>query len=139
TDPPEAAVDREPLTAADQDHPTAEACEEPCEWNSARIAGQAGPSYFPPVDLGWTYQHIRNLRKRTRIRRKPISIADAAAAWYLDPESIETLDNIDALLAFGFIEQSGEGSERRIRITEPGLRVVVATDQSVRQTFMAGE
>src|SRR4029077_10468368 len=33
-----------------------------------------------------------------------------------------TLNNIYALLAFGFIEQSGEGSERKIQITEPGLR-----------------
>jgi len=137
TDTPESAVDREPVSAADQELPTAEAYEEPCEWNSARVAGQAGPSYFPPVDLGWTYQHICDLRKRTRIRRKPISIADAAAAWYLDPESTETLDNIDALLAFGFIEQSGEGSERRIRITEPGLRGAEATDHEVRGQFLA--
>src|SRR4051794_376951 len=36
----------------------------------------------------------------------------------------EALDHIDALLAFGFVEQSGEGSERRIRISELGHRYI---------------
>ncbi len=125
------------MSAADQELPTAAACEEPCEWSPAPIAGQAGPSYFPPVGLGWTCQHIHDLHKRSRIRRKPISIADAAAAWYLEPESTETLDNIDALLSFGFIEQSGSASERRLRITELGRRVAKETDHEVRRQLFA--
>jgi hypothetical protein len=41
----------------------------------------------------------------------------------------EALDHIDALLAFGFVEQSGEGSERRIRISELGHRYIKDDDQ----------
>lgn len=125
------------MSAPDQEPPTAEACEEPCEWSSAPIAGQAGPSYFPQVGLAWTYDNLRNLHNRTRIRREPISIADAAAAWYLEPGSSETLDNIDALLVFGFIEQSGSASERRIRITEPGRTVAEDTDHKLSRQILA--
>src|SRR5260221_13643556 len=67
TDTPESTVDREPGSAADQELPTAAACEEPCEWSPAPIAGQAGPSHFPPLGPGWTYQNIYDLPKTTRI------------------------------------------------------------------------
>jgi hypothetical protein len=59
----------------------------------------------------------------------PVSIDDAAAAWDNAPLT-EVLDNINALLAFGFLERSGEGSERRIRISDLGRRLLEDRDQA---------
>jgi len=75
-----------------------------------------------------------DLYKRTRAQRVPVSLDDAAAAWtaagWDGLPSSEALDHIDALLAFGFVEQSGEDSERRIRISEAGRCLIEDPDQS---------
>lgn len=133
----EPELDREPASVADREPAPSDDCDKPCEWSSAPITAEAGPSYFPRVGLGWTIQHIHDLHRRTRIRHQPVSIADAVAPWDLYPESRTAVARIDALLAFGFIEQSGEGSECRIRITEAGLRFVEDPDQKVHRQIMA--
>src|SRR5258707_2132720 len=69
TDTPESTVDREPVSAADQELPTAAAYQEPCEWSPAPIAGQASPSHFPPLGLCSSIQNIHNLPKLTTMRR----------------------------------------------------------------------
>jgi hypothetical protein len=75
-----------------------------------------------------------DLYKRTRAQRVPVSLDHAAAAWtaagWDGLPSAEARDHIDALLAFGFVEQSGEGSERRIRISEVGRCLIEDPDQS---------
>ena len=131
----ESTVDREPVSAAEQKLPTENDCDKPREWSAAPIEGQSGPPFFPRVDFGWVIQNIHDLYKRAK--GKPVAIADAAAAWDLDPHSADIFETIDALLAYGFLEQSGQGSERRIRISELGLRAVEDPDPKVKQQVWA--
>ena len=119
------------MSARDQILPTEDDCSKACEWSGALIEEQSGSPFFPRIELGWAIQFIRDLY--TRAKCEPVSIADAAAAWDLDPQCTATVERIDALLAYGFVEQSGQGSERRIRISELGWRVLEHPDQTVQQ------
>lgn len=134
-DTQESTVDREQVSARDQILPTEDDCGKACEWSGALIEEQSGSPFFPRIELGWALQFIRDLY--TRAKCEPVSIADAAAAWDLDPQCTATVESIDALLAYGFVEQSGQGSERRIRISELGWRVLEHPDQTVQHQGMA--
>ena len=133
-DAPEPTIDREPVSVADEPVAALVDGDSLPEWSSALLAGPAGPAYFPPFGLTWSIQFINDLYKRTRAQRVPISLDDAAAAWtaagWDGLPVAEALDHIDTLLAFGFVEQSGEGSERRIRISEVGRCLIEDPDQS---------
>jgi hypothetical protein len=133
----ESAVDREPVSAAEQKLPAEDTCGTPREWSGAPIGEQSGPPFFPRDELGWSSQYIHDLCRRTRVKREPVSIADAAAAWDLDPQGTEIFERIDALLAYGFLEQSGQGSERRLRLSELGQRLLEDPDHEVWQQGMA--
>src|SRR5215212_7490707 len=80
-DAPEPSIDREPVSVADEPVAALVDGDSLPEWSSALLAGPAGPSYFPPIDLFWTGQNVHDLYKRTRAQRVPVSLDDAAAAW----------------------------------------------------------
>ena len=131
---PESAVDREPVSAAEQTPPAERDCDKASEWSGAPIKEHSGPAFFPQVDLFWAIQPLADLHKRAK--RQPVSIDELATAWYLDPDGTEMVDTIEALLAYGFLEHSGQGSERRFRVSELGQRVREPPDDNVHRQGM---
>jgi len=131
---PESTVDREPVSAAEQTPPAERDRDKASEWSGAPIKEHSGPAFFPQVDLFWAIQPLADLHKRAK--RQPVSIDELATAWYLDPEGTEMVDTIEALLAYGFLEHSGQGSERRFRVSELGQRVREPPDDNVHRQGM---
>lgn len=53
-----------------------------------------------------------------RVAQEWVTLADAAGAWKLRPNSSANLQTVAALLAYGFAEGSGRGGTRRIRVSD---------------------
>ena len=122
------------MSAAGPRLPTEDDSAKAGEW-SAVSEERFRPPFFPRFQLCWAIQYIHDLYRSAECG--PVSIADAAAVWDLDPQSTEALERIDALLAFGLLEQRAQGRESEVWIGELGRRVIEHPDQAVQHRALA--
>lgn len=78
---------------------------------------------FPYIGLSKALERTQSLF--THASRHDVRIVDAAKpAWNLGFKSSRTQQTVAALIAFGLIEDSGAGENRRIKLSEIGKRAV---------------
>jgi hypothetical protein len=86
---------------------------------------QRGPGY-PGIDLETAIERIRQLAKVSD--KHPVPVADAAAEWGYSPRSSNTLKTAAALKRFGLVDDVGDGTTRKLRVTATGREVLFYAD-----------
>jgi hypothetical protein len=99
-----------------------------------KIKRERSPS-FPYVGLDKAVERTRMLFAKAK--RHEVRLTDAAADWGLGSKSSATLQTAAALLAFGLIEDSGSGENRKIKVSDLGWRILEDQRPGVKEHFLA--
>lgn len=95
---------------------------------------ERGPS-FPFIGLEKAVERLAQFYPKAR--RFEVRIADAASDWGLGPKSSGTFQTVSALLSYGLIEDSGSGENRKIKVSDAGVRILEDKRPGVRETLLA--
>ncbi len=90
---------------------------------------------FPYIGLSKALERIEVLHGK--VKRYDARIADIAKDWDLSPKSSSTDRNVAALQSFGLIEDSGNGENRKIKLSELGARILADHRPGVRESLLA--
>jgi hypothetical protein len=90
---------------------------------------------FPYIGLKKALERIEVLHGK--VKRYEARIADIAKDWDLSPKSSSTDRNVAALQSFGLIEDSGNGENRKIKLSELGARIIADQRPGVRESLLA--
>lgn len=84
-----------------------------------RSQGRSPP--FPFIDLERALRRLKEFAEHSR--GHPVRVVSAVSAWGYNPKSSGGSQTVGALKAFGLIEDSGSGGDRKIQISELGRRL----------------
>lgn len=90
---------------------------------------------FPYVGLEKAVERTRMLHAKAR--RNEVRLSDAAADWGLGVKSSATLQTVAALLAFGLVEDSGSGENRKVKVSDLGWRILEDERSGVKEQLLA--
>ena len=90
---------------------------------------------FPYVGLEKAVERTKLLFDKAK--RHDVRVTDAAADWGLGAKSSATLQTVAALLAFGLIEDSGSGENRKVKVTDAGWRILEDGRPGVKNRLLA--
>jgi hypothetical protein len=90
---------------------------------------------FPYIGLAKALERIQIVHEKAR--RTEVRVADVAKDWGLAPKSSSTDRNVAALLAYGLIEDSGSGDNRKIKLSDVGSRIIDDKRPGVREKLLA--
>lgn len=90
---------------------------------------------FPYIGLEKALERIQTLYEKAR--RNEVRVADVAKDWGLAAKSSSTDRNVAALLAYGLIEDSGSGENRKIKLSDSGSRILDDKRPGVRERLLA--
>lgn len=91
---------------------------------------------FPYIGLTKAMERVEQLYNYAK--RFDSRIADASKpAWNMGPKSSSTLQTVAALLAYGLIEDSGSGDNRKIKISDLAYRALVDQRPGAKEAALA--
>ena len=90
---------------------------------------------FPYIGLAKALQRIEVLN--AKVKHHETRVADIAADWKLSPTSSGTDRNVAALEAFGLVDTSGSGKNKKIKISPVGLRILDDGRPGVKERLLA--
>jgi hypothetical protein len=90
---------------------------------------------FPFIGLSKSVERTAQLFAKAK--RAEVCLADAASDWGTSSKSSMALQTIGALLAFGLIEASGSGENRKIKVSEPARRILEDSRPGIREHLLA--
>ena len=91
---------------------------------------------FPFIPLGKALERIKAMEEKHK--QFPTAPETLAGTWSLTPKSSSFLQTISAVKAFGLLEDSGRGAERRLKVSDLARRILVDAregprDQAIRE------
>jgi hypothetical protein len=101
---------------------------------ASALKRERSPS-FPYIGLEKAVERLQKLYEKAK--RFDVLIANAAKDWGLQPKSSSTAQTVGALLAFGLIEDSGTGDDRKIKVSDAGWRILEDVRSGVRESLLA--
>jgi hypothetical protein len=87
----------------------------------AKTKRERSPS-FPFIPLAKAIQHCREFA--TMYKRNEVRVGTASIAWDFKEMSSQTLRTVAALKAFGLLEDTGVGMDRKVRLTDLAWRIL---------------
>lgn len=90
---------------------------------------------FPYISLKEAITRLEQMQKQ--YQRHPARIKNLAPVWNFSEGSSSLLRNVAALLSYGVVEESASGSERKIAISELGMRVIADKRPGVAEAALA--
>lgn len=90
---------------------------------------------FPYIGLAKALERIEILHGK--VKHHEARVADIAADWKLSATSSGTDRNVAALEAFGLVETSGAGQNKKIKISPTGMRILDDGRPGVKEQLLA--
>lgn len=104
------------------------------EGKSSTIKQDRSPP-FPFIGLSKAVDRAQQLFEKAK--RFEVRLDDAGKDWGFAPKSSSTFQTVGALLAYGLLEDSGTGENRKVKISEMAWRILEDTRPGVRDGLLA--
>ena len=101
---------------------------------SSGIKSKRSPN-FPYIGLAKALDRIQVLYGK--VKHHEARVADIATDWKLSATSSGTDRNVAALEAFGLVETSGSGQNKKIKISATGMRILEDGRPGVKERLLA--